>query len=47
VRDWLLRQDWDKTPPGPQLPDEVVIRTRERYVTAYQRLTGLAFADWS
>jgi phosphoribosylaminoimidazole-succinocarboxamide synthase len=47
VRDWLSRQDWDKTPPGPELPDEVVTRTRERYVTAYQRLTGLAFADWS
>ncbi|MDQ3708693.1 MAG: phosphoribosylaminoimidazolesuccinocarboxamide synthase [Actinomycetota bacterium] len=47
VRDWLLRQDWDKNPPGPELPDEVVIHTRERYVTAYERLTGLAFADWS
>jgi len=40
VRDWLAEHDWDRTPPGPQLPDEIVGRTRERYLTAYQRLTG-------
>jgi phosphoribosylaminoimidazole-succinocarboxamide synthase len=46
VRDWLEEQDWDKTEPGPDLPDDVVERTRERYVTAYERLTGRSFADW-
>ncbi len=40
VRDWLSTQDWDRTPPGPDLPDEVVERTRERYLTAYEHLTG-------
>jgi phosphoribosylaminoimidazole-succinocarboxamide synthase len=50
VRDWLLspasgwdRQSGEKPPP---LPDEVVEQTRARYVEAYERLTGLAFADW-
>lgn len=47
VRDWLERQDWDKTPPGPTLPDEVVTRTRQRYVEAYERLTDLNFDDWT
>ncbi|MDP8969150.1 MAG: phosphoribosylaminoimidazolesuccinocarboxamide synthase [Actinomycetota bacterium] len=46
VRDWLEASGWDKTPPGPELPDEVVARTRERYVSAYERLTGRPFADW-
>jgi phosphoribosylaminoimidazole-succinocarboxamide synthase len=42
VRDYLLALKWDKTPPGPVLPDEVVAATRARYVEAYERLTGLA-----
>lgn len=45
VRDWL-RASWDGSGPPPALPDDVVAATRERYVTAYERLTGLAFADW-
>jgi phosphoribosylaminoimidazole-succinocarboxamide synthase len=50
VRDWLASAEsgWDRssgTPPPP-LPAEVVARTRDRYVEAYQRLTGLRFADW-
>jgi phosphoribosylaminoimidazole-succinocarboxamide synthase len=43
VRDWLDDQDWDKTPPAPALPDAVVADTRERYVEAYERLTGNSF----
>jgi phosphoribosylaminoimidazole-succinocarboxamide synthase len=40
VRDWAAATGWDKTPPGPELPDEVVRVTRERYVAAYERITG-------
>jgi len=40
VRDYLETLDWDKTPPGPMLPDEVVRRTAEKYREAEQRLTG-------
>jgi len=43
VRDWLERQPWDKTSPGPELPDEVVAGTRSRYVEAYERITGARF----
>ncbi|MEX0659545.1 MAG: phosphoribosylaminoimidazolesuccinocarboxamide synthase [Egibacteraceae bacterium] len=46
VRDWLETVDWDKTPPGPELPDEVVARTRGRYVEVYERLTGRPFDRW-
>jgi phosphoribosylaminoimidazole-succinocarboxamide synthase len=44
VRDWSAGLDWDRTPPGPALPDDVVDATRARYVEVYQRLTGL---DWT
>jgi phosphoribosylaminoimidazole-succinocarboxamide synthase len=47
VRDWLEGQPWDKTPPAPELPADVVARTRERYVEVYERLTGRAFAEWT
>jgi phosphoribosylaminoimidazole-succinocarboxamide synthase len=40
VRDYLERIRWDKQPPVPSLPDEVVMRTREKYVEAFRRLTG-------
>jgi phosphoribosylaminoimidazole-succinocarboxamide synthase len=46
VRDWLEASGWDKVPPPPALPDEVVAATRSRYVEAYERLTGLSFTDW-
>jgi phosphoribosylaminoimidazole-succinocarboxamide synthase len=46
VRDWLETRDWDKTPPGPELPDDVVAGTRERYVQAYERITGASFARY-
>ncbi len=40
VRDYLETLDWDKTPPGPTLPDEVVAKTSATYLEAYERLTG-------
>ena len=40
VRDWLEASGWDKNSPPPPLPDDVVARTREKYVEAYERLTG-------
>ena len=46
VRDWLTTSGWDKTPPGPELPEEVVERTRAKYVEAYERLTGASFDDY-
>ena len=39
VRDWLDPSGWDHTPPGPELPDEVVANTRAKYVEAYERIT--------
>jgi phosphoribosylaminoimidazole-succinocarboxamide synthase len=43
VRDWLETLEWEKTPPGPEIPAEVVAGTRARYVEAYERLTGGSF----
>ncbi len=43
VRDWLEASGWDKAPPPPDLPPEVVLATSERYVSAYERLTGASF----
>lgn len=43
VRDWLEAQPWDKTAPGPALPDDVIAGTRARYVEAYERITGASF----
>ena len=43
VRDYLETLAWDKTPPGPELPADVVTGTRTRYVEAYERLTGASF----
>lgn len=40
VRDYLEGLDWDKTPPGPELPEEVVLKTTEKYLQAYKILTG-------
>jgi len=40
LRDWLEATGWDKQPPSPTLPPEVVAATRARYLTAYERLTG-------
>jgi len=40
VRDYLETLDWDKTPPGPKLPDDVVAKTSAKYLEAYEKLTG-------
>jgi len=40
VRDYLLTLDWDKTPPGPELPDEIIAKTTQKYLEAYRKLTG-------
>ena len=45
-RDWLSGQDWDRTPPPPTLPDEVVATTSARYRAAYERMTGRLLSDW-
>ena len=50
VRDWLDARGWDRKPPPPDLPDDVVGRSRAKYVEAYERLTGTAFdpaGGWS
>jgi phosphoribosylaminoimidazole-succinocarboxamide synthase len=43
VRDYCEALGWDKSPPGPELPDDVVAGTRARYVEAFERLTGIGF----
>jgi phosphoribosylaminoimidazole-succinocarboxamide synthase len=46
VRDWASGTGWDKSPPAPAIPDDVVAATRERYVTAYETLAGEPFSAW-
>jgi phosphoribosylaminoimidazole-succinocarboxamide synthase len=46
VRDFATSTGWDKQPPAPELPEEVVAATRAKYVEAYERLTGQPFSDW-
>ncbi len=46
VRDWAAGSGWDKTPPAPEIPPDVVARTRELYADAYQRITGEPFDAW-
>jgi phosphoribosylaminoimidazole-succinocarboxamide synthase len=46
VRDWLTTSGWDKQEPGPALPDEVVEKTRAKYVEAYELLTGSSFDSY-
>ena len=45
-RDWLTSQQWDRTPPPPTVPDDVIDVTSRRYVAAYERVTGRSLADW-
>jgi phosphoribosylaminoimidazole-succinocarboxamide synthase len=47
VRDYCESLGWDKTAPGPELPDEVVAGTRARYVEAFERLTGMSFDEYA
>ena len=46
VRDWASGTGWDKAPPAPEIPSDVVDQTRERYVTAYEILAGEPFSAW-
>jgi phosphoribosylaminoimidazole-succinocarboxamide synthase len=46
VRNYCERLGWDKTAPGPELPDDVVAGTRARYVEAFERLTGIDFDSY-
>jgi phosphoribosylaminoimidazole-succinocarboxamide synthase len=46
VRDYCESLGWDKTPPGPELPEDLVAGTRARYVEAFERLTGISFDDY-
>jgi phosphoribosylaminoimidazole-succinocarboxamide synthase len=46
VRDWASAAGWDKKPPAPAIPDEVVAGTRARYIEAYERITGEPFDAW-
>jgi phosphoribosylaminoimidazole-succinocarboxamide synthase len=46
VRDWASGSGWDKTPPAPEVPADVVARTRELYIDAYDRITGESFQEW-
>ena len=46
VRDWASSTGWDRTPPAPAIPDDVVERTRAKYVEAYERVTGEPFDNW-
>jgi phosphoribosylaminoimidazole-succinocarboxamide synthase len=46
VRDWASSTGWDRNPPAPAIPDEVVTRTREKYIEAYERITGEPFDSW-
>ncbi len=45
-RDWLTSKGWDRTPPPPAVPDDIVAVTSSRYVDAYQRVTGRSLNDW-
>jgi len=46
VRDWASSTGWDRNPPAPAIPDDVVARTREKYIEAYERITGESFDAW-
>ena len=46
VRDWASSTGWDRTPPAPPIPDDVVARTREKYIQAYELIAGEQFSTW-
>jgi phosphoribosylaminoimidazole-succinocarboxamide synthase len=45
-RDWLAQQPWDRTPPPPAVPEEIVAVTSQRYVACYESVTGRSLSDW-
>ena len=46
VRDWASSTGWDRNPPAPPIPDEIVASTREKYLESYERITGESFSAW-
>jgi phosphoribosylaminoimidazole-succinocarboxamide synthase len=46
VRDWASSTGWDRTPPAPAIPDEIVAKTRAKYVEAYELITGEPLSEW-
>ncbi|HEY2769117.1 MAG TPA: phosphoribosylaminoimidazolesuccinocarboxamide synthase [Solirubrobacteraceae bacterium] len=46
VRDWASSTGWDRNPPAPPIPDDIVARTREKYIEAYERISGEPFDAW-
>ena len=46
VRDWASSTGWDRDPPAPAIPAEIVERTRAKYIEAYERITGEPFESW-
>jgi phosphoribosylaminoimidazole-succinocarboxamide synthase len=46
VRDWASSTGWDRTPPAPAIPDDIVAKTREKYVEAYELITGKPLDEW-
>jgi phosphoribosylaminoimidazole-succinocarboxamide synthase len=46
VRDWASSTGWDRNPPAPPIPDDIVEQTRQKYVEAYERITGEPFSAW-
>ncbi len=46
VRDWASSTGWDRTPPAPPIPEEVVAQTSRKYIEAYERITGEPFDAW-
>jgi phosphoribosylaminoimidazole-succinocarboxamide synthase len=46
VRDWASSTGWDRNPPAPEIPDDVVARTREKYLEAYELIAGEPFSAW-
>jgi phosphoribosylaminoimidazole-succinocarboxamide synthase len=46
VRDWASSTGWDRNPPAPPIPDDIVARTRKKYIEAYERVTGEPFSAW-
>jgi phosphoribosylaminoimidazole-succinocarboxamide synthase len=46
VRDWASSTGWDRTPPAPAIPDDIVAKTRAKYVEAYELITGKPFDEW-
>lgn len=45
-RDWLSTQNWDRTPPPPPVPEEIIAETSTRYAAAYERVTGRSLVEW-